>query len=204
MIDLLFINMCKTPGVHPATASAIIKNESSYNEAALNINTRGISFEKLGLQKPKTVEEAIRAAEILIESQVNFDAGLMQINSTNFKFYKLSVKDVFDSCKNILVGTDILKRFYNQSAKRLGPGQEALKAALSAYNTGNDRAGFENGYVEKFYAKKILYKEDPYRASMVPLLGGTSETISKGPISPYTISMVQESDVKGTENDEAN
>ena len=203
MIDLLFIDMCRTPGVHPATASAIIKNESAFNEVALNINTQGISLSKLGLNTPKTIEEAIRVAERLLELKVNFDAGLMQINSVNFTFYNLSVRDAFNPCKNIHVGTGILKRFYNQSEKRLGSGQEALKAALSAYNTGNNKAGFENGYVGKFYGKKVAYKEDPYRASMVPLPDSSSEIIKKVHKNPYTISMIQEPDLKGNEHDEA-
>lgn len=204
MIDLLFINMCKTPGVHPATASAIIKNESSFNEAALNINTPGSSFEKLGIQRPKTSEDAILLAERLLESKVSFDAGLMQINSTNFRFYKLTVRDVFNPCKNIRIGTDILKRFYNQSEKRLGAGQEALRAALSAYNTGNNTVGFVNGYVGKFYGKKVAFKEDPYRASMVALPEGTSQSTKRASKNPYTISMIQEPDLKGNANDKAN
>lgn len=202
MIDLLFINMCKTPGVHPATVSAIIKNESSFNEAALNINTRDVSFASLGLSKPKTPEDAIKVAGKMFDAKVNFDAGVMQINSSNFRFYKLSAEGVYDPCKNIRVGTDILKRFYNQSEKRLGSGQEALKAALSAYNTGNHTAGFENGYVAKFYGKKVPYKEDPYRVSMVPLAEGPSHRSKKASKSPYTISMIQEHDLKGNENDE--
>ncbi len=204
MIDLLSINMCKTPGVHTATVSAIIENESSFNGAALNINTRGVSFESLGVLKPKTSEEAIKVAGRLIASKINFDAGLMQINSANFSFYKIKVRDAFDPCINIRTGTDILKRFYNQSEKVLGAGQEALKAALSAYNTGNNTTGFENGYVAKFYGKKVAYKEDPYRASMISLPEETLQTISRTSKSPYTISMIQESDSIGSENDKAN
>ncbi|RYZ91124.1 MAG: hypothetical protein EOP04_01615 [Proteobacteria bacterium] len=204
MIDLLFINLCKTPGVHTATASAIIGSESSFNEAALNINAQGLSFESLGILRPKTSEEAIKVAERLMASKINFDAGLMQINSANFGFYKITVRDVFNPCTNIRIGTAILKRFYNKSEKILGAGQEALKAALSAYNTGNNTSGFENGYVAKFYGKKVAYKEDPYRASMIPLPEGTLQVIDRASKSPYTISMIQESDLKGSENDKAN
>jgi type IV secretion system protein VirB1 len=48
-------------------------------------------------------------------------------------------------------GSRILARGYAGATKHFGPGQDALKAALSAYNTGNYERGFQNGYVAKYY-----------------------------------------------------
>lgn len=201
MIDLLFINICSVHGVHPKTIEAIILHESSFNESALNINTRGISpkgFAPLPVEGPKS---KVTLAEKLYASKVNFDAGLMQVNSFNFKAYGISVKDAFDPCKNIRVGSEILKRFYDRAERDLGSGQDALKAALSAYNTGNSRAGFENGYVAKFYGKKVIHKENPFRASMVPLDSTVSDTPKKEK-SPYTISMIPTQEIEGEKDAE--
>lgn len=189
MIDLLFINMCSVPGVHPRTTEAIIKQESAFEEAALNINSKGFSFASLGKLSPKTRPDAIALAKELLASKVNFDAGLMQINSSNFKAYGLKAEDAFDPCKNIRVGSAILKRFYDRAEVWVGPGQKALQAALSAYNTGNARGGFANGYVAKFYGKKAAYAADPYRAGMAESSADSSDKDGKI-ITPYNVSMV--------------
>ena len=181
MIDLLFINICSTPGVHSKTTAAIIQHESAYDELALNINTPNMTLNGLGFAKAKSKEEASRIAEKLLSLKVNFDAGAMQINSVNFKAYGLTAKSVFDSCTNIRTGTAILKNFYLNAEKSLGPGQEALRAALSAYNTGNHSKGFENGYVAKFYGRRIVHREDPYRASIL-----AAEEIPKPKKDPYS------------------
>ncbi|MCX6131478.1 MAG: lytic transglycosylase domain-containing protein, partial [Proteobacteria bacterium] len=166
MIDLLFINMCSTPGVHPRTTWEIIRHESGFNELAININSEAITFESLGLKKPGTNEDARHASQKLLDQKVNFDAGLMQVNSINFKSFSLSAQSAFEPCANIRAGTAILKNFYQSAEKILGPGQNALKAALSAYNTGNHSAGFKNGYVAKFYGRRALFQENPYKAGI--------------------------------------
>ncbi|RYZ75121.1 MAG: hypothetical protein EOP04_33745, partial [Proteobacteria bacterium] len=59
---------------------------------------------------------------------------------------------------NIRVGSEILKANYDRATDNFGSGQDALKAALSAYNTGNFHSGFSNGYVGKYYGEKIVLK----------------------------------------------
>jgi type IV secretion system protein VirB1 len=199
MIDLLFIHICSTPGVHPKTTAAIIQHESAFDEFALNINTSGVDLKSLGISKPKSKEEAEIAAEKLISLKVNFDAGPMQINFVNFKGYGLTARSVFDPCTNIRVGTAILKSFYRDAEKSLGPGQEALKAALSAYNTGNHSKGFENGYVAKFYGKRTLRREDPFKAPII-----ASDGIPRPRKDPYSASILGDSSTtnKGEDTDD--
>jgi type IV secretion system protein VirB1 len=186
MIDLLLISMCSTPGVHPKTTWEIIRHESAYNELAININSKRVTLENLGLQKPRTKEEGRLALQKLLEMKVNFDAGVMQVNSVNFKAYRLDAGSALDPCSNIRAGTAILKNFYQSAEKSLGSGQQALRAALSAYNTGNHSAGFENGYVAKFYGKRIPYQENPYKASIMAL----SNELPRPRKNPYSASII--------------
>lgn len=92
MIDLLFINMCSTPGVHPKTTWEIIRHESGFSEQAININSKGISLESLGHRRPRTIEESRLIAQKLLDMRINFDAGPMQVNSVNFKAYGLDAR----------------------------------------------------------------------------------------------------------------
>jgi len=54
-------------------------------------------------------------------------------------------------CANLRAGNTILTQAYGRAVGRYGEGQEALKAALSAYNTGKFATGFTNGYVARYY-----------------------------------------------------
>ena len=162
IIDLLFIAMCSTPGVHPHTTKKVIEIESSLNAFAINVNGPFLNF-----KQPTDKNTAISTAKALIARGYSVDIGIMQINSANLKPYGLTVEQAFDPCTNIRVGTKILKDNYNRAEISLGSGSDALKAALSAYNTGNFKSGILNGYVGKFYGKRTKPLLDPYRASMV-------------------------------------
>jgi type IV secretion system protein VirB1 len=214
MIDLIFINMCSFKGVHPETTREIIRKESSFKELAININRpanldenseRKLLYEayaqRLKNSPPKDRAEASIFAKEVISKGFGVDLGVMQINSSNFSAYQLSIVDAFDSCKNIRVGTEILKRFFDGAEKNFGGGQDALKAALSAYNTGNHWSGFGNGYVAKFYGKKVLLREDPYRVSMVPAEKPPAAK-AETKVNPYTISMIPDQTTEGNENAE--
>jgi type IV secretion system protein VirB1 len=77
--------------------------------------------------------------------------GLAQINSENLSALGLTVEQVLDPCTNLRAGAAILSEGYARAMKVHGPGQQALQAALSAYNTGTLTRGFSNGYVAKYY-----------------------------------------------------
>lgn len=163
MIDLLFIQMCSVAGVHPLTTREIIRVESSFNELALNVNRSQPKFDL-----PKTKEQAISLAETMIDKGFSVDLGLMQVNSSHLKIAGPTLRDLFDPCRNIHFGTKILKENYSRAKRELGPGQAALRAALSAYNTGNFERGLRNGYLQKYYKKEFRPAENPYTASMIP------------------------------------
>lgn len=145
MIDLMMIDSCKNPNVDTAVIQQIIQVESSHNPLILHVN-------KVGMVQEKTKQKAKEQAQFYISQGYNVDIGLMQINSNNlnsplFKHYNL--EDMFDSCKNIKVGSDIFYLAYEKTNQNL-PKEERMKKALSIYNTGNENYGFKNGYVEKY------------------------------------------------------
>lgn len=142
-IDL--IHQC-APNVAPETIQAIIRVESGGNPYALGVN--GLTRHK---PRPKTAAEAVYWAKYYMSRGYSVDLGLMQINSGNLKGLGLTLNQIMDPCINLRAGSRILSRGYAGAAKRYGPGQTALKAALSTYNTGNYERGFQNGYVAKYF-----------------------------------------------------
>lgn len=144
MIEL--ITMC-APDIAPETIEQIIQVESNGDPLAININGSTNS------KKPKSVAEATRIATEAIKAGYSVDMGLMQINSQNLQWLGIDqseIKVLFTPCANITAGAAILKESYLRAAQELGPGQQALNAALSAYNTGSFSKGFKNGYLAKY------------------------------------------------------
>lgn len=140
------------PDVAPQTIAAIIRVESGGNQFALGINCR---FAKR--THPKSAGEAAALARYFISKGYSVDLGLMQINSRNLRGLGLTIEQAFDAGANIQAGAKILARGYRGAVKRFGPGQNALRAALSAYNTGNYERGFKNGYVAKYFSNARWY-----------------------------------------------
>ena len=131
--------------VSPVTLEAVARVESGGNSLALNVNRLS------GPQPhPVSVVEAVRIAESYIARGYSVDMGLMQVNSRNLPALGYTVEQVLDPCTNVAAGGRILTANYADAARRMGQGQPALQAALSAYNTGNFSAGFRNGYVAKY------------------------------------------------------
>lgn len=164
MIDLALIAAC-APNVAPSTIQAIIKVESGGNPLAVNVNKRG----GVGYPIPKKIKstvEAVSAAKVAISAGHTADLGYMQVNSANLPRLGYTIEDMFDPCKNIKAGAQILSEAYALALPRHGNEQAALRAALSAYNTGNFTRGFVNGYVQKYVpaAATTSRNRDPYKA----------------------------------------
>lgn len=131
------------------TLDAVISVESGGNPYAINVNKL-----PAGQRQPRarSKDEAIEIARAYVQRGYSVDLGLMQVNSRNLAALGVTVADMFDECRNIRVGGAILTTSYGM-AVRSGQHdeQEALKVALSYYNTGNPWRGFENGYVSRYY-----------------------------------------------------
>jgi type IV secretion system protein VirB1 len=139
------------PDVAPQTIVAIIQVESGGNQYGIGINGPVRTH-----TRPKSAKEAAAEARRWISRGYSVDVGLMQINSRNLQRLGITIEQAFDPAINIQVGAKILVGNYRQAIKFYGPGQNALKAALSAYNTGNYVNGFKNGYVAKYYSRCAL------------------------------------------------
>jgi type IV secretion system protein VirB1 len=168
--------------VAPQTIAAIIHVESGGNQYALGIN--GPIKNRC---HPQSAQEAAFLARYYISKGFSVDLGLMQINSKNLRRLGYSIDEILEPRTNITAGAYILSKNYAGAAKRFGPGQVALSAALSAYNTGNYEQGFKNGYVAKYYGGNgINYAaRTPHLATM--LVSAKKPAPSKAEfINPYT------------------
>lgn len=162
MPSLDMMQQC-APTVAPTTIAAIIQVESGGNAFALGVNGSAKR-----LPRPTNAQEAARQAHYYMSLGYNVDLGLMQINSNNLRGLGYSVEHILEPCNNLKAGSRILARGYAGATKHFGPGQDALKAALSAYNTGNYERGFQNGYVAKYYrgnGVKVIVKAPPARST---------------------------------------
>ncbi len=126
--------------------AAIIKVESGGNPWAIGDNTAGGRVSPT----PRSIDEAAAKALDLLRQGHSLDLGLAQINSNNLKAYNVSVRQVFDPCTNVAVGSRILSKFYAKSVEKYGEGEVSLYQALSAYNTGSFYRGHD--YVMKILA----------------------------------------------------
>lgn len=155
MIDAALIEAC-APTVAVETVQAIVQVESQGDPIALASNRPGGAARL----NPVDLADAIRLARAEIAAGNSVDMGLMQVNSKNLRKLGLTVEQVWEPCTNLRAGAQILEAAYVGATKEFGDGQAALRAALSAYNTGDFVAGLNNGYVARYYG--------PARRSEVP------------------------------------
>lgn len=132
--------------VAPATLDAVVQVESGGNELAINVN--GLKYNP---PRQTSRAEAIATAKLWIKRGYSVDLGLMQVNSRNLHGLGLTVEQVFEPCANIHAGALILSENYSRALRQTSGGQDALKVALSYYNTGSPDRGFSNGYVAQYF-----------------------------------------------------
>ena len=135
------------PAVHVDTLAAVARAESGFNALAIHLNGGGA-------EPAATREDAIlRATELIVVQRRSVDLGLMQVNSANLPALGLSIADAFDPCRSLAAGARLLAEGY-AAARASGEAdpRQALRTALSRYNTGDPTRGFANGYVAKVQA----------------------------------------------------
>ncbi|MFN8770210.1 MAG: lytic transglycosylase domain-containing protein [Neisseriaceae bacterium] len=148
------INKCSYQ-VAPSTMYAIVKTESHGNPLAININGKV----KLKYQ-PHTFKQAVKWVDYLELHGYNIDIGIAQVNIKNAHRFGFKAHDMLKPCHNLMVASVILRNNYIGALSNSTTQKEALQKAISAYNTGNYRSGFNNGYVAKVVLNARQNKED--------------------------------------------
>ena len=143
---LLALAVACAPGVHPATAHALVSAESSLNPHAI-----GVVGGRLERQ-PRTAREALTTARKLQHDGWNFSIGLAQINLHSLPRLGLDVERAFDPCSNLRSMQTVLGECFDRAQSKAGDAQSALRSALSCYYSGNFKTGFDHGYVRRVAA----------------------------------------------------
>ena len=148
------------PNVAPQTVAAIVQTESRGRPFALNVNG--------GSQPPEQTDalSAAATARRYVAAGYSVDLGLGQVNSRNMRALGLTWETVFDPCTNIAALGRVLTQNYSAAINGRDP-QDALRVALSLYNTGSALRGFNNGYVAKV-VRNAGFATEP-SASPLPL-----------------------------------
>lgn len=146
--ELTLLMASCAPNVAPSTLEALIRHESRGNAYAIGVNA-GQRLDK----QPDNLEHALTTVQQLIRDGTDFDAGLGQINVRNWDWLGLTPTTVFDPCTNLKAAQTVLSECYGRALNRYPGPQQAVRAALSCYNTGNFDRGFSNGYVGKVLAE---------------------------------------------------
>lgn len=148
------------PGAPLSTVIAIVRTESNANPNAVQIDFPKSLLKQwhlpdgtLGLrQQPSSTREALDWLGYLQRRAVFVDLGLMQVSTAEAQRRGIPADSLLEPCTNLRVGWHILEEDYRLEMKTHGPGQEALRHAISRYNTGDSRRGITNGYLARVFA----------------------------------------------------
>ena len=125
------------PDVHPKTLKGIVSTESSWNPFAIGVVGQPLE------RQPTTLAEAVATARELETRGRNFSLGLAQVNRYNLARYGESYETIFDACRNLKAGSEILKECFLRAQGRHPDEQQSLRAAFSCYYSGNFTRGFQ-------------------------------------------------------------
>ena len=138
----LALALACAPQVHPDTARAIARIESSFNPHAIGVV--GGQLER----QPRTRGEALATIEALQAGGWNYSVGIAQINVGNFERLSLTPQSALDPCTSLAAMQAVLGECYSRASSS-GAAQTALRQALSCYYSGNFTTGLRHGYVRK-------------------------------------------------------
>lgn len=151
-----FVATC-APEIPLVTLRAIARTESDFHPYALSLNYPRHVAQEHGhsnagfflARQPQTLAEARAWTHWLLRHGHSVSIGLMQINTQHAADLGLTPDQLFNPCTNIRAGAWLLATEYQRAAAAHGEGQEALRQALSIYNSGSSLVGFGNGYVSR-------------------------------------------------------
>jgi len=143
---VMLATMC-APAVDPATTLSLVSVESNFQPYAIGVVGATL------MRQPRSRAEALATIAALERDGYDYSVGLAQINRRNWKRLGLSAESVLDKCKNLKAMETILTECFSRARVRHTNTQQALRAALSCYYSGNFATGFHHGYVGRVVRK---------------------------------------------------
>jgi type IV secretion system protein VirB1 len=158
--DIAMLQSTCLPSAPLNTLRAIVQVESSGNPNAMQIDFPKALLKRWGLaegtlrlkRQPINQREALNWLAYFQSYDLFVDLGLMQVSTSEARRRGISPESLLEPCTNLRVGWQILEDDYRIEKKTYGPGQEALRHAISRYNTGDPRQGIANGYLGRVLA----------------------------------------------------
>jgi type IV secretion system protein VirB1 len=95
--------------------------------------------------QPHSTQEALRWATELKKQGMTLSVGLMQVNAEQ----GFSIQKLLDPCENLRTGWKLFTEKYAKALRRVRQPENAIRVALSDYNTGSPTAGQRNGYAAR-------------------------------------------------------
>lgn len=149
-------NKC-APDIPLVTLRALVRAESGFRPYAVSLDYPRRTAREQGLgdniillgRQPKNLAEARGWTYWFLKRNRSVSIGLSQISTSNVAALGLTIDQLFDPCTNLQASSHLLKRTYRNARVTVGDEQTALYHALSLYNSGSGRIGFENGYVTR-------------------------------------------------------
>ncbi|WP_028203770.1 lytic transglycosylase domain-containing protein [Paraburkholderia nodosa] len=168
---LILTQQC-APAVAPATMEAIVQVESGFNPYAIGVVNGRLE------RQPATLDEAVATTRALDAAGWNYSVGLAQLNRSNWTRFGLTSGTVFDPCRNLAAGAAILRGCFERARQSRERAQDALRAGLSCYASGDFFTGFRTGYVQRVLAQVV--QTDPG----VPATGADVPPVRVIPVRP--------------------
>jgi type IV secretion system protein VirB1 len=158
--DIVALRSHCVPEASLTTLRAIVRAESNGNPNAMQIDFPRALLRQWHLppgtlrlkRQPSTRRQALDWLAYFQRYAVFVDLGLMQVSTAEAQRRGLSPESLLEPCTNLRVGWQILEDDYRLETKTYGIGQEALRHAISRYNTGDSQRGIDNGYLSRVLA----------------------------------------------------
>ena len=112
-------------------------------------------------RQPTNLAEARAWTHWLLKHGQTVSIGLVQVSTQRAADLRVSVDELFEPCTNIRAGARLLTTEYQRAAAVRGEGQEALRQALSEYNSGSPTLGLDNGYISSVERGELYAKPSP-------------------------------------------
>jgi type IV secretion system protein VirB1 len=159
-MDITRLQSTCLPTAPLSTLRAVIQVESRGNPNAMQIDFPKGLLKRWRLaegtlrlkRQPTNHREALDWLAYFQSYDIFVDLGLMQVSTAEAKRRGISPESLLEPCTNLQVGWQILEDDYRIEKRTYGPGQEALRHAISRYNTGDAERGIANGYLARVLA----------------------------------------------------